>query len=53
MFFAPFTPIPDESWHAFVEECLAEAPETGHCTTWASTNNYGRCQIGIRVWWKI
>jgi surface protein len=41
MFFAPFTPIPDESWHAFVEECLAEAPETGHCTTWASTNNYG------------
>ena len=41
MFFAPFTPIPDESWHAFVEECLAEAPETGYCTTWASTNNYG------------
>jgi surface protein len=41
MFFAPFTPIPDKSWHAFVEECLAEAPETGHCTTWASTNNYG------------
>ncbi|CAL6323032.1 unnamed protein product [Bathycoccus prasinos] len=33
--------IPDASWHAFVEECLAEAPVTGECTTWASTNNYG------------
>ena len=33
--------IPDASWHAFVEECLAEAPVTGECTAWASTNNYG------------
>ena len=36
-----FTPIPDASWHAFVEECLEEAPVTGECTTWAFANNYG------------
>jgi len=34
-------PIPDESWHTFVAECLLEAPETGDSTTWASGNNYG------------
>jgi surface protein len=34
-------PIPDESWHTFVAECLLEAPETGECTDWASGNNYG------------
>ena len=34
-------PIPSESWHSFVEECLEEAPVTGECTTWASKNNYG------------
>jgi surface protein len=33
--------IPAASWHAFVAECLAEAPVTGECTTWASGNNYG------------
>ncbi|CAL6443634.1 unnamed protein product [Bathycoccus prasinos] len=37
----PLTPIQSESWHAFVEECLDEAPVTGECTTWASGNNYG------------
>ena len=38
----PVAPIPDASWHAFVAECLAEAPVTGECTTWASgNNNYG------------
>ena len=37
----PLTPIPDLSWHTFVEECLTEAPETGECTVWASGNNYG------------
>ena len=37
----PVAPIPDASWHAFVAECLAEAPVTGECTTWASGNNYG------------
>ena len=37
----PLTPIPDASWHTFVEECLTEAPETGECTVWASGNNYG------------
>ena len=36
-----FAPIPDASWHTFVEECLSEAPETGECTNWASGNNYG------------
>jgi surface protein len=36
-----FMPIPDASWHAFVEECLEEAPVTGECTDWASGNNYG------------
>jgi len=36
-----FAPIPDASWHTFVEECLSEAPETGECTDWASGNNYG------------
>jgi surface protein len=34
-------PIPSASWHTFVAECLAEAPVTGECTTWASGNNYG------------
>ena len=38
---SPLTPIPDASWHTFVEECLTEAPETGECTVWASGNNYG------------
>ena len=38
----PSVPIPDDgSWHTFVAECLAEAPVTGKCTTWASTNTYG------------
>ncbi|CAL6419089.1 unnamed protein product [Bathycoccus prasinos] len=39
----PFTPIPDASWHAFVEACLSEAGAevTGECTVWASGNNYG------------
>ena len=36
-----FAPIPDASWHTFVEECLSEAPEAGECTNWASGNNYG------------
>jgi hypothetical protein len=35
------TPIPDASWHAYVAECLAEAPVTGECKKWASGNNYG------------
>jgi surface protein len=35
------TPIPDASWHAFVDECLTEAPVTGECTDWASANKYG------------
>jgi len=34
-------PIPDGSWHAFVDECLTEVPVTGECTNWASDNNYG------------
>ncbi|CAL6393591.1 unnamed protein product [Bathycoccus prasinos] len=34
-------PIPDASWHTFVDKCLDEAPDTGECTTWASENNYG------------
>jgi len=38
---AAVTPIPSASWHDFVAECLAEAPVTGECTTWASANNYG------------
>jgi len=33
--------IPDASWHAFVSECLAEAPVTGECTEWASGKPYG------------
>ena len=37
----PVTPILDLNWHAFVGECLAEAPDTGECTAWASGNNYG------------
>jgi len=39
----PLTPIPSESWHAFVEACLSEsgAEVTGECTEWASGNNYG------------
>ena len=37
----PLTPIPSESWRAFVAECLAEEPVTGECTTWASQNDYG------------
>ena len=36
-----FAPIPDASWHTFVDACLAEAPVTGECTAWASGNNYG------------
>ena len=36
-----FAPIPDASWHTFVEECLSEAPVTGECTEWASGNIYG------------
>jgi surface protein len=38
---SPPPPIPDASWHAFVQECLAEAPVTGECATWAAGNNYG------------
>jgi len=34
-------PIPDASWHTFVDKCLDEAPDTGECTTWAFGNNYG------------
>jgi surface protein len=34
-------PIPDASWHTFVDKCLDEAPDTGECTAWASDNNYG------------
>ena len=34
-------PIPDASWHTFVDECLDEAHDTGECTSWASGNNYG------------
>ena len=34
-------PIPDASWHTFVDKCLEEAPDTGECTAWASGNNYG------------
>ena len=39
-------PIPDASWHTFVDKCLEEAPvtgapKTGECTAWASGNNYG------------
>ena len=36
-------PIPDASWHDFVEACLTEsgAEVTGECTAWASGNNYG------------
>jgi len=40
----PLTPIPDASWHTFVDACLSEsevAEETGECTDWASGNNYG------------
>ena len=37
----PLAPIPEESWHAFVTACLDEAPVTGECIEWASTNNYG------------
>ena len=37
----PLAPIPEESWHDFVKDCLDEAPVTGECTTWASGNNYG------------
>ncbi|CAL6389478.1 unnamed protein product [Bathycoccus prasinos] len=37
----PVTPILDLNWHAFVDECLAEAPDTGECTAWSSGNNYG------------
>ena len=37
----PSTPIPSESWRAFVAECLAEEPVTGECTMWASQNDYG------------
>ena len=39
----PLAPIPEESWHDFVEACLSEegAEVTGECTTWASGNNYG------------
>ena len=37
----PLAPIPEESWHDFVAECLDEAPVTGECTAWASGNNYG------------
>ncbi|CAL6434754.1 unnamed protein product [Bathycoccus prasinos] len=33
--------IPDASWHAFVADCLAEAPDTGECTEWASGKPYG------------
>ncbi|CAL6313909.1 unnamed protein product [Bathycoccus prasinos] len=33
--------IPDASWHAFVADCLAEAPDTGECTEWASEKPYG------------
>ena len=33
--------IPDASWHAFVADCLAEAPVTGECTEWASEKPYG------------
>ncbi|CAL6429326.1 unnamed protein product [Bathycoccus prasinos] len=33
--------IPDASWHVFVSDCLAEAPETGECTEWASGKPYG------------
>ena len=33
--------IPDASWHAFVSDCLAEAPVTGECTEWASGKPYG------------
>jgi len=39
--FFTFDAIPDASWHAFVAECLDEAPVTGECTEWASGNNYG------------
>jgi surface protein len=34
-------PIPDASWHTFVDKCLDEAHDTGECTAWASGNNYG------------
>ena len=36
-----FAPIPDANWHAFVAECLDEAPDTGECTAWASGHKYG------------
>ena len=39
-------PIPDASWHTFVDKCLDEAHDTGECTAWASGNNYGTCRIG-------
>ena len=48
------TPIPDTNWHAFVAECLEEAPVTGECTAWASGNNYGTMpNWDTRVWWTI
>ena len=36
------SPIPDASWHAFVEDCLAESAaigETGECIDWARSQN--------------
>ena len=36
-------PIPNNLWHTFVEECLAEdnAEVTGECTGWEKANAYG------------
>ena len=44
-------PILDANWHAYVAECLAEAPVTGECTAWASGNTVRRdAELGLRVW---
>jgi len=34
-------PIPDASWHTFVAECLAEAPDDGDCRAWSLGNFFG------------
>ena len=45
-----FAPIPDASWHTFVEECLAEAPEQESVRIGRLVIITARCRIGIRVW---
>jgi len=37
----PLSPITNERFKTFVDECLFEEPKNGECVEWASLNNFG------------